>query len=61
MMWSVQTTKQSHAMAGVLVCISVLASGDPGRGLLPEQAASRVRQPDLGITGEVLFGPTCPG
>ncbi len=60
MMWRVRAARWSLAIAPVAVSIAVLASAGSGRGLPRDLAASRVRQPDSGITGKVLIGPTCP-
>lgn len=53
-------SKQTCAMAALLVSLAVLTGGSGGRGSPLEQAASRGRQPDSGITGKVVIGPTCP-
>jgi hypothetical protein len=60
MIWWVRANKRRYAMVAVLAWMSVLAGGCGGSGLAMERAALRVRQPDSGITGNVLIGPTCP-
>jgi hypothetical protein len=60
MTWKVRASKQTCATAALLVSLAVVAGGSAGRGSPLEQAASRGQQPDSGITGKVVIGPTCP-
>ena len=60
MMSSVRAIRWSLAIAVALVSMSVVAGGNGGGGLPLERAASRARQRDSGIVGEVRIGPTCP-
>ena len=60
MMSRVPAGKWSLAIALAVMSNLALTSGSSGRGLPLERAASHGRQPDSGITGKVMIGPTCP-
>lgn len=60
MMRCVRARKWSLATAAALASMSGLASGSGARELALDRAGSRARQPDSGIIGKVLIGPTCP-
>jgi hypothetical protein len=56
----VSATKWSLATALAVGSMFVSTGGSSGRGLPLERAASRGGQPESGITGKVMIGPTCP-
>ena len=56
----VPASKWSLAIALAVMSIFVLTSGSSGRGLAQKRAASHGPQPDSGINGKVMIGPTCP-